>query len=116
MGPRFDPPHTTLTVSNIDGGEAVNIVPKNCRIIWQFRNVPATDAEEIPRRMAEFAQTRLMPAMQTVEADARIETRKVNEVPDFHADGRSEAVSLALKLTQRNELQRSLLRHRGGLV
>ncbi len=103
-GPRFDPPHTTLTVSNIDGGEAVNIVPKNCRIIWQFRNVPATDAEEIPRRMAEFAQTRLMPAMQTVEADARIETRKVNEVPDFHADGRSEAVSLALKLTQRNEL------------
>ena len=103
-GQNFDPPHTTLTVATISGGEAVNIVPQSCRIAWQFRNVPATDPDEIPRRLEEFAQAKLLPAMQAVSEEAAINTRKLNEVPSFAAREGSEAISLALKLAQENEL------------
>ncbi len=103
-GERFDPPCTTLTVATIEGGEAVNIVPQSCRITWQFRNVPATDPEEIPRRLEEFANTKLLPAMRAVRDEPAINTRKINEVPSFAAREGSEAVSLALQLAQENAL------------
>jgi len=103
-GPRFDPPHTTLAVSTIAGGEAVNIVPGNCRITWQFRNVPATDPAEVPRRLEEFAEQKLLPAMRAIEPTAEIATTKRNEVPSFNAKDGSSAISLALKLAKQNDL------------
>ena len=103
-GPRFDPPYTTLTVSTIAGGEAVNIVPKSCRLTWQFRAVPATDPREVERRLEAFANGALLPAMRATSPETAIETTKRNEVPSFAASGGSEAVSLALKLAEQNEL------------
>lgn len=102
-GPRFDTPFTSLTVATIAGGEAVNIVPRSCRIVWQFRDVPATDPDEIPRRLDAFAQEKLIPQMRATHAEANIETRKLNAVPAFDARDGSEAVSLALQLSGQNE-------------
>jgi acetylornithine deacetylase len=103
-GERFDPPHTTVTVAKIVGGTALNIIPNRCEIFWQFRNVPATDPEEVPNRLMEFADRELLPVMRKTEPDAEIVTRKLNAVPGFQAREKSEAVSLALKLARQNEV------------
>lgn len=103
-GPRFLPPYTTLNVGRITGGDALNIIPRHARLDWHFRNVPQTDPEEIPARVARFAETELLPGMRAVAEDTGIETQKVNTVPAFQAPAGSEALSLALNLAGQNEL------------
>jgi acetylornithine deacetylase len=100
-GPRFTPPYTSVHVGRVDGGVQRNIVPKHCSFEWEFRNVPATDIAELPRRFAAVAEEHL-PAMRKVAPDAAIDTRPASHVPSLDAGGESEAVSLALTLAGAN--------------
>ncbi|MGD9868714.1 MAG: acetylornithine deacetylase [Hyphomicrobiales bacterium] len=102
-GPRFDPPYTTMQVGVIQGGTAMNIVPRHCRLRWQFRPVPATDPEEIPRRVQAFIDGTLLPALKAASPLAGVTTRRVSEVPALNAPKGSPAVSLALKCAEQNE-------------
>jgi acetylornithine deacetylase len=102
-GPRFEPPWTTVHVGRIEGGVQRNIVPRHCAFVWEFRRVPATDPEKIPRRLDAFARERLLPAMRAVAPDADIVTRETNQVPALEEGTGSGALSLALALAGRNE-------------
>ncbi len=102
-GPRFDPPYTNVAVALIEGGTARNITPKNCKITWMFRSVPATDPSEIISRFEKFAQEEVLPAMKQISPDAAIETVQTSSVPALNAPEGSPAVSLALKLAGANE-------------
>lgn len=102
-GPRFDPPYTNVAVALIEGGTARNITPKNCKITWMFRSVPATDPNEIITRFETFAREEVLPAMKKVSPEAAIETIQTSNVPAFNAPENSPAVSLALKLAGQNE-------------
>lgn len=37
---RFEPAYTTLNVSTIKGGSALNIIPDRCQLEWEIRNIP----------------------------------------------------------------------------
>ncbi len=101
--PRFDPPWSTISVGTIKGGTAPNIVPKTCDFNWQVRSLPAASPEEVPARLARYAEVELLPKMKAVTAEAAIETKTVHSVPAFAASRASEAVALALKLTGAND-------------
>src|SRR4029450_6791033 len=45
---RFEPSHSTVFVSTIEGGTAHNIVPKNCEFQWQVRGLPEAPAQDSP--------------------------------------------------------------------
>ena len=47
----YDPPYTTVHTGTIEGGTALNIVPKDCRFEFEIRNLPEHDPETL---MAEF--------------------------------------------------------------
>jgi acetylornithine deacetylase len=100
--PRFEPPYSTVSIGVIEGGTAVNIVPKSCEFRWQVRSLPSTPAEAAPRDLASFAKTALLPKMLQVTKDAAIETQSLTTVPAFVAAPQSDAVALALKLTGAN--------------
>jgi acetylornithine deacetylase len=101
--PRFDPPHPTLQVTLIEGGTATNIVPVSCRFGFEVRALPGLDVDAIERRVASFAETRLVPAMRCVAEEAGIVIRQTNRVPPFSARPDSEVVALALRLAGTNE-------------
>ena len=101
--PRFNPPHGTIHVGKIEGGTALNIVPKSCQFIWEIRALPELVPQSILARMSEFAEETLLPDMRAVSADASIETVALGNVPGFVTPGGSEAVSLALQLAGQNE-------------
>jgi acetylornithine deacetylase len=101
--PRFEPPYSTISVGTIRGGTAPNIVPKTCDFNWQVRGLPTASPEEVPARLARYAEAELLPKMKAVTHDAAIETKNVHSVPAFAAGGASEAVALALKLTGAND-------------
>jgi len=99
---RFDPPYTTLQVTEITGGAASNIVPAECWFGWEIRAIPGADADGIEKRLkAKAAQ--LLTAMREVAPEADIEIFRTNDVPPFGATAGSEAVSLALKLAEQND-------------
>lgn len=99
---RFDPPYTTLQVTEIDGGAASNIVPEETWFGWEIRALPGTDPDGIENRLRAKAAT-LLPAMREVAPEADIEIVRTNDVPPFGASKQSPAVTLALKLAEQNE-------------
>ena len=100
---RFDPPYTTVHVGTIEGGTALNIVPRCCSFHWEYRGLPDQDDDEIPARFNGFAESTVLPKMQAVSDEARIETACVNAVPGLVPQDGSPAEALALRLAQQND-------------
>ena len=104
-GPRdaaFDPPWTTMNVGRIDGGTAVNIVPRACRIAWEFRPIPAADPAAIRARVERFVAEEVLPALRDAAPDAAIETRQTCLVEPLAPLAGSPAEALVLHLTGAN--------------
>lgn len=100
--PRFDPPCSTVQAGTIRGGTAPNIVPMTCSFQWQVRSLPSANPGLVAKRLADFAATALLPPMRRVAPKASIETVDRNAVPAFQAPAGSDAVALALQLTDSN--------------
>ena len=71
--PRFDPPHTTFNTAMIEGGQAVNIVPRRCELRWEYRPVPADDSEAIVDQVRHFAQAEVLPLLRRGSGEGEIE-------------------------------------------
>ncbi|NQV57234.1 MAG: M20/M25/M40 family metallo-hydrolase, partial [Rhodospirillales bacterium] len=101
--PRFSPPHATLSVGTIEGGNAINIIAENCVIGWECRSVTGTEADEAIAKFEEYCRSRLVPEMQEGDAGAGIETRRTAHVPPLRSDGDNVAEELVRRLTGQNE-------------
>ena len=99
---RFDPPYTTLQVTEINGGAASNIVPAETWFGWEIRAMPGVDPDAVEARLkARAAEVEV--EMKAVAPEASIVIERTNEVPAFAADPASEVLSLALNLVGQNE-------------
>src|SRR5690606_27142819 len=101
--PRFDPPYTTLQVTQVAGGNASNIVPAACWLGWEIRRLPGFDGAGIDARLRRFAKERCLAPMRKAAPEAAVDIQLVNQVPPFQADPASEAVPLALRLAEQND-------------
>lgn len=68
--PLYDVPHSTGHVGVFRGGTALNIVPDEAEIVFEFRTVPADDPDALVRGVERYARTVLEPAMQAVSPEA----------------------------------------------
>jgi acetylornithine deacetylase len=101
--PRFDPPWTTMQVTQIEGGTASNVVPVPCWFGWETRAIPGFDPMTLDRRLKAFAEETCLPEMRRVAPEADIRIMVTNRVPAYAADTRSGIVPLTLKLAGQNE-------------
>jgi len=101
--PRFDPPYTSLQVTEIEGGTASNIVPVACWFGWEIRRLPGFDGMDLDTRLRRFAAEHCLPEMQRAAPETGIKIDITNEVPAFVADPKSGLVPLALKLAEQND-------------
>jgi acetylornithine deacetylase len=100
---RFDPPYTTVHVGTIAGGTARNIIPKLCSFHWEFRGVPGLDEDEIPARLARFADEVALKRLNRHGGWGRIETLREVSIPGLLPQAGSSAVRLALQLAGQQE-------------
>ena len=99
---RFDPPYTTVHVGTIQGGTALNIIPKETSLRWEIRTIPGQDAPALVERFEHFAEYEVLPRMRERYPEARIETRMgANVVPLVPQDG-SDAEALVMALAGTN--------------
>jgi len=99
---RFDPPYSTVHAGLIQGGTALNIIPLNCKIIWELRALPGQGPDEILERIRKFADT-LLPAMHAVDPGTGIITECTNAIPPLLPEDGSPVETLVLALAQQND-------------
>jgi acetylornithine deacetylase len=98
----FNPAWTTFNVGQIQGGEALNIIPEHCAFNWEFRPVPDEDTLAIKARFDAFVAEKIEPRLRTENPLATITTRPLAAVPALRRDDDSPAERLARHLTGAN--------------
>lgn len=104
-GPRqdgFDVPYSTAAVCVIAGGIADNVVPEDCRVHYEFRDLPGDDVAALQRRVEDRAAA-LTPAMHAVAPTSGFRFEAIASMPAFQARADEAAVRLARGLTGRDE-------------
>jgi acetylornithine deacetylase len=97
--PRFDPPHTTVNLATIHGGQAINIVPRRCELTWEYRPVPADDSFAIRDEVDRFAQEQVLPRLTAATGVGSITTRTDAMARALTAEPDGAAERLARELT-----------------
>jgi acetylornithine deacetylase len=100
---RFDPPWTTLQITQIEGGTASNVVPVPCWFGWEVRALPGFDPMQLDRHLKAFAAEHCLPEMRRTAPEAEIRIAATNRVAAYAADVGSGIVPLSLKLAGQNK-------------
>lgn len=112
---RFVPPYTTFNVGTIEGGNALNIVPRHAGFTWEFRSVPEDNGDEILARFNRFAEEEVLPKLAQNAPDAAIETETLAWVPALTPETDSPAEDLVRFLTGSNLSESVSYATEGGL-
>ncbi len=98
----FTPTYSTVHVGTIAGGNARNILAKECRFSWEFRGLPGADPKRAIKHLDAFADRVVRPRLTRFTDRAGVETVSDIEVPGLAADPGSAAETLAKALTRTN--------------
>ena len=95
---RFDPPYTSIHVGLIDGGTALNIVPRRCRFQWEIRPLPGQDPDEIFSQFNAYAMHEVLPSLRAISPQANIVIKQRADVPPLAPQSGSPAEALVTAL------------------
>ncbi len=113
--PGFDPPYTTVHTGVIRGGTALNIVPKDCWLDFELRQLPDQDADALIDEIKAYAAETLLPEMQAVSADTGFEWEELSEFPGLDTPEDAEVVRLVKALTGANAIHKVAFGTEAGL-
>lgn len=99
---RFDPPYSSIHIGVINGGTALNIVPRQCRFQWEIRPLPNQDADEIVARFNTYARGEVLPGLRAITSQADIVTKQHADVPPLVPADASPAEALLTALSGAN--------------
>lgn len=99
----FDLIHSTLSVGEISGGTAINIVPASATVTFEYRNLIEVDQEEIFRRIEDHVQNKILPAMQARFAGAKAWFEQIYEYPAHAISPDAELVTQMKHIVGRND-------------
>ncbi len=99
----YDVSHTTVHTGVIAGGTALNIVPKDCEVTFEFRYIVDDDPDAIEAEFRSFADDTLNPAMQAVCADTGIDIECINDMPGLDIGADEDVVTFVKALAGRND-------------
>jgi acetylornithine deacetylase len=91
----YDIPHTTCHTGVIQGGTALNIVPKDCWFDFEFRHLPADDPEKLYQEVRDFAEKTLQPEMQKINRDTGFSWEPLSSFPGLETSEDAEVTQLA---------------------
>lgn len=90
---RYDVPYTTLTNNIISGGIAINTIPDYLEFIYEFRNLPHDNPDQISQIITDYINTKLLPEMQKEYENASVEIEPINRIPAFEASENMDWIS-----------------------
>lgn len=103
-GSPFDPPYPTLSIGEIRGGTAHNILARHCQFGFDLRCPPGFDPDEILAPFIEAAR-QLDQEMKTRFPECGVEVHRISNVPPLAPDPDNAAEILVRALTGDNALR-----------
>ena len=94
--------YSTLHVGKMSGGKALNIVPDQCELDFEIRNIAADDPNKLIAALNEEAE-RLVAPVQAKFPQASIEVEQYNSYPGLSTNPDAEIVRLLLDVTNSRE-------------
>lgn len=79
--PRFEPPYTTVHTGKIQGGIALNVIPHQCELDFEIRNIPQDDPQALFARVQSYAETELLPQMRAVAPETGFTWQELAQYP-----------------------------------
>ncbi|WP_296991971.1 acetylornithine deacetylase [Thalassospira sp. UBA1131] len=98
----FDPNHTTFHTGVIKGGTQLNIIPQNCFVDFEFRNLPNDDREALKAKIYDYIENTLQPEMREIYDDVGIEVEVISDMPGLATGDDEEVTKLVMALTGAN--------------
>ena len=89
----YDVPFTTVHVGTIQGGTALNIVPRDCAFDFEIRHLPFDDPDAFFADVKAYAES-FLPAMHAVAPGTHIEFDPLSTLPGFDTHEGSEITAL----------------------
>lgn len=111
---RFTVPHATISVGTIEGGTAVNIIPKDCSFIWECRPLPQEDPTSLLQPFFDLVDA-IRAEMQAHVPEADIVVENQTTSPGLSPEPGSAAEQLAFRLAQQNHTTAVAFATEGGL-
>ena len=111
----FDVDHSTIHTGVIQGGTALNIVPKDCWFEFEIRNLPQEDPQPLLDEIYRFAAEKLEPRMQAVHPETGIGFEQGVNYPGLDVRPDEEVVTLAKALAGQNSHSKVAFGTEGGL-
>ena len=99
----FVPAYTTIHVGMVRGGTAANIIARECRFVWDLRNMPDEDPGAYVERFETYCRDEVLPEMRAVAPSADIVTTERFKSPGLRAEPGSAADELVRVLTGDND-------------
>ena len=99
----FDVPHTTVHTGIINGGTALNIVPKDCTFEFEFRHLPDHDPATLLAEVERHVRETLEPEMKAIDPATGFTIEKISSIPGLDTDPGDEVVTFAKALAERND-------------
>lgn len=100
----FEPPYPTLSIGEVIGGTAANILARQCRFVFDLRCPPGHDADAI---LSPFtaATKAAHERLQARFPEAGVKVTRLSNVPPLEPDLESAAETLVRALTGDNDLR-----------
>ena len=99
VDPTFDPPHTTFNVGMISGGTAVNIIPDQCSLTFEYRALPSEDGPQLGAQIEAYARDRVLPELRRTCPEAELAVTSPGALPAFQREEDGAAERLVRELT-----------------
>jgi acetylornithine deacetylase len=113
--PDFEPPYSSIQTGLIQGGTALNIVPRECTFDFEIRPLPGDDVPAVVAELRDFAETRLLPEMRAVRPETGIVIEELSAAPGLDTPTDHEATQLAAALSGSNGTIKVPFGTEGGL-
>ena len=98
----FIPNHTTFHTGVIKGGTQLNIIPQNCTVDFEFRNLPNDDRNALKAQIFEYLENTLIPEMRETYDDVGVEIEVISDMPGLATGDDEEVTKLVMALTGAN--------------
>ncbi len=98
----FDPPYSTVHTGTIEGGTALNIVPRTCAFDFEIRTLPGQDPGQLIRELKDFAAQTLAPEMHAVSEATGFTWVESSAIPALVPTADHEILDRAMAITGDN--------------
>ena len=110
----FDIPHTTVHTGVIQGGTALNIVPRDCGFEFEVRNLPSEDPFDVLKQVQDFVHRDLEPDMKAIDSQTGFTWHERSNYPGMDTPEDAEIIALAKTLTGANATSKVAFGTEGG--